>query len=241
MALSVELNGRSALVTGASGGIGAAVSRRLVEAGAHVWMVARGQARLEAAAQAAGGTPLQADLARQEGRDAVGRAVQEAVGADGAVDILVNAAGSFDLAPVSTTDPDMFDRMLDGNLRAPFLAIRALLPAMLSAGRGTVVTIGSIAGRHAFPHNGAYSAAKFGIRGLHAVLDQELHGTGVRATLLEPAATDTAIWDDIDRDANPGLPPREAMLSPDRVADAVHYIVTRPPEIRIPVFAVQRS
>lgn len=240
MASSVELDGRAAVVTGASGGIGAAVSRRLAAAGARVWMVARGRERLEAAARAAGGTALPADLATAEGAATLSDALGDALGQD-LVDILVNAAGAFDLAPVAATAPDMFDRMIDGNLRAPFLAIRALLPAMLEAGRGTVVTVGSVSGRRAFPHNGAYSAAKFGVRGLHAVLDQELQGTGVRATLLEPAATDTDLWDAIDQDANPGLPPRDAMLPADRVADAVHYIVTRPPDVRIPVFAVERS
>ena len=84
---------------------------------------------------------------------------------------------------------------------------------MLARGSGHVVTLGSIAGRHAFPHNGAYSALKFGVRGLHEVLDVELRGTGVRSTLVEPAATDTPIWDTIDFTLHPGLPPREAMLA----------------------------
>ncbi|NIP80551.1 MAG: SDR family NAD(P)-dependent oxidoreductase, partial [Gemmatimonadetes bacterium] len=118
---------------------------------------------------------------------------------------------------------------------------RAFLPAMLEAGDGHVVTIGSVAGRVAFPGNGAYSASKFGVRGLHAVLEEELRGTGVRCTLVEPAATDTAIWDPLDPDASPGLPGRDVMLSPDAVADAVHYVITRPPEVRIPSIAVQRS
>ena len=89
--------------------------------------------------------------------------------------------------------------------------------------------------------NGAYSAAKFGVRGLHAVLDEELKGTGVRAALLEPAATDTPLWDPLDPDGREDLPSRAAMLDPARVADAVLYIVTRPPDVRIPALAVERS
>lgn len=224
-----------AVVTGASGGIGAAVARRLAAAGARVVLVARGPEPLERVAEEVGGTAVAADLTRGEAG-----ALAAALGG-GAADVLVNAAGDFALAPVAETDPAMFDRMIDANLRAPFAAIRALLPAMLAAGRGHVVTIGSVAGRRAFPHNGAYSAAKFGVRGLHEVLDEELRGTGVRATLLDPAATDTGLWDAIDRKANPGLPAREAMLSPDRVADAVLYVVTRPPDVRIPALAVERS
>ena len=236
MASSAELAGRTAVVTGASGGIGAAVSRALAAAGAAVWMVARNRERLEAAARDAGGRPLVADL----GEPAGAQSLREATG-PGAVDVLVNAAGSFDLAPVAETEPEMFGRMIAGNLTAPFLAIRALLPAMLEAGRGDIVTIGSVAGRRAFPRNGAYSAAKFGVRGLHAVLDEELKGTGVRAALLEPAATDTPLWDPLDPDGREDLPSRAAMLDPARVADAVLYIVTRPPDVRIPALAVERS
>lgn len=235
MASSAELAGRTAVVTGASGGIGGAVSRALATAGASVWMVARDAGRLEEAARNAGGRALPADVADHAGAEAVRAAV------GGPVDILVNAVGSFDLAAVAETSPEMFSRMVDGNLVAPFLAIRALLPAMLEAGRGHVVTIGSVAGRKAFPQNGAYSAAKFGVRGLHAVLDEELRGTGVRATLVEPAATDTPLWDPLDPDNRADLPSRGGMLAPERVAETVLYIVTRPPEVRIPAIAVERS
>ena len=240
MASSADLAGRTAVVTGASGGIGAAVSEALAGAGAVVCMVARNPERLEAAARRAGGTAIIADVADPAGAEAMREAVLRAAGGGG-VDILVNAAGSFDLAPVHETTPDMFDRMIAGNLTAPFLAIRALLPGMLEAGRGDVVTVGSVAGRKAFPQNGAYSAAKFGARGLHAVLDEELRGTGVRATLVEPAATDTPIWDPLDPDARDDLPSRSHMLPAGRVAEAILYIVTRPPDVRIPVLAVERS
>ena len=235
MASSVDLAGRTAVVTGASGGIGRAISRTLATAGASVWMVARDAGRLEEAARDAGGRAIAADVASHAGAEVV------RAGVGGPVDILVNAVGSFDLAPVAETSPEMFSRMLDGNLVAPFLAIRAFLPAMLEAGRGDVITVGSVAGRKAFPQNGAYSAAKFGVRGLHAVLDEELRGTGVRATLVEPAATDTPLWDPLDPDHRADLPSRSAMLAPERVAETVLYIITRPPEVRIPAIAVERS
>ena len=229
------LAGQTAVVTGASGGIGLAVSRALAEAGAVVWMAARGRERLAAAAEEVGGRAVVCDLADLAGVETLRAAVR------GGVDILVNAAGGFELAPVSETSPEMFGRMVAGNLVAPFLAIRALLPGMLEVGRGTIVTVGSVAGRKAFSGNGAYSASKFGVRGLHAVLDEELRGTGVRATLLEPAATDTPIWDPLDPDGREDLPSRSAMLPPERVADAVIHIVTRPPEVRMPVVSVERS
>jgi len=159
----------------------------------------------------------------------------------GVPDVVVNAAGSFALAPVAETEVGTFDEQIAVNLRGPFLVTRAFLPAMLARGSGTVVSIGSVAGRQAFPANGAYSAAKFGLRGLHAVLDQELRGTGVRSVLVEPAATNTPLWDRIDRAANPGLPAPEVMLDADAVADAVLYAVTRPMAVAIHNVILERS
>ena len=156
-------------------------------------------------------------------------------------DIIVNAAGAFALAPVAETSLESFDSILAANLRGPFLLIRTFLPRMLTRGSGHIVSIGSIAGRQAFPGNGAYSASKFGLRGLHAVLDAELKGSGVRATLVEPAATDTDLWDAVDRKTNPGLPERSAMLSAEAVADAVMFVLTRPAETHINYLGVERS
>jgi NAD(P)-dependent dehydrogenase (short-subunit alcohol dehydrogenase family) len=237
MASSAELAGRRILVAGASGGIGLAVARRLAAAGARLVLVARSPAPLDAAARETGGTGVPGDVADGAFVDSLRSRVAE----EGSLDGLVHAAGAFDLAPIASTSPDMFRRMVDGNLTGPFLLIRAFLPAMLEAGHGHIVTIGSVAGRVAFPGNGAYSASKFGVRGLHAVLDQELRGTGVRCTLVEPGATDTRIWDPLDPDGRDDLPSREAMLSGDAVADAVHFALTRPPDVMIPTLPVQRS
>src|SRR5690554_4934865 len=154
------LTGRTAVVTGASRGIGLAVARGLSGAGATVLMVARGEAALRAAAEEVGGLPLPADITDPSAVQRLAAAVGEAIDSV-APDIVVNAAGAFELAPVAETEPAAFDRMLAVNLRGPFLLSRAFLPGMLARGSGDLVTIGSIAGRHAFPHNGAYSASKF--------------------------------------------------------------------------------
>jgi NADP-dependent 3-hydroxy acid dehydrogenase YdfG len=237
MGSSAELSGRRVVVAGGSGGIGLAVARRLAEAGAELILVARRPGPLEAAAREVGAMAVAGDVTD---RGFVAE-LKAQVDRGGTPDALINAGGAFDLASVASTDPDMFDRMVAANLTGPFLLIRAFLPDMLGAGRGHIVTVGSVAGRVAFPGNGAYSASKFGIRGLHAVLDQELKGTGVRCTLIDPAATDTTIWDPLDPDRRADLPSREAMLSPAAVADAVHYVMTRPPDVQIPAVSVQRS
>jgi NADP-dependent 3-hydroxy acid dehydrogenase YdfG len=237
MRSSVELTGRRVLLAGASGGIGLAVARRLSAAGARLHLVARRADRLEAAAREVGGAALAGDVSDAEFVEALRGRVE----ADGPLDVLIHAAGGFDLAPVAETDPSMFRTMVDTNLVGPFLLMRAFLPGMLGARAGHIVTVGSVAGRVAFPGNGAYSASKFGVRGLHAVLAEELRGTGVRCTLVEPAATDTSIWDPLDPDSRSDLPSRSAMLPADAVADAVLYSITRPPEVQIPTVAVQRS
>ncbi len=226
-------------MTGASSGIGLAICHALARAGARLWLVARTEARLADAAAGVGGRALPADVADWGAVARLSEHVTRELG--GPPDIVVNAAGAFALAPLADTPVAAFDRMLAVNLRAPFLVLRAFLPGMLARGSGHVVTIGSSAGRLAFPHNAAYSASKFGVRGLHAVLDTELRGTGVRATLLEPAATDTPLWDKVSPEQHPGLPPRAAMLSPEAVADTVLYVLTRPPEVDVRVLTLERT
>lgn len=195
-------------------------------------MVARGREALARAAGEIGGTPIAADITND-----VDRIVSET----GAVDVLVNAAGAFGLSPVAKTEVAAFDAMLSANLRAPFLLIRALLPAMLERRNGHIISIGSVAGRQAFPGNGAYSATKYGLRGLHEVLEQELRGSGVRITLVEPAATDTPLWDAVDHAQNPGLPQRSQMLSADAVAAAVMFAIDQPAEAGIKYLGIERS
>jgi NADP-dependent 3-hydroxy acid dehydrogenase YdfG len=135
----------------------------------------------------------------------------------------------------------MFRESLAVNLLAPFLLIQTLLPGMLERRSGHVVTIGSIAGRHAFPDNAAYSASKFGVRGFHAVLAAELRGTGVRASLVEPAATDTPLWESIDRERHTQLPARSEMMKATAVADAVLFVLTRPADVAIPNLVIERA
>lgn len=150
-----------------------------------------------------------------------------------APDVLVNNAGLFEVAALDVMAVADFSRTIDVNLVAPFRLLRSFLPLMRARGSGHVVTIGSVADRAIYPGNGAYSASKFGQRAMHEVLQAETRGSGIRSTLVCPAATDTPIWDVIDPDNTPGFPPRASMLRAADVADAVWWAVSRPPHVNV--------
>lgn len=239
MTESDALRGRTALVTGASRGIGAAVVERLAEAGARVWAMARSADLLAELSARTGAEALPADVTDDA---AVWRAIdglQDRL--DGPPSMLVHAAGVFGLSPLASESVKAFDAHLAANLRGAFLVVRALLPGMLERGEGLIVNVGSVAGRKALPGNAAYAASKFGLRGLHEVLLDEIRGSGVRATLVEPAATDTPLWDPLDPDGDPALPDRASMLSPEDVAEAVLFVATRPAHVRIPVLQIEHA
>jgi NADP-dependent 3-hydroxy acid dehydrogenase YdfG len=224
----VALAGRTAAVTGASRGIGLAIATTLAGDGVRVALLARNPDALASAATAvgSGALPVVCDV-RDPG--AVARAADAIAVAFGDVPhVLVCAAGLFPLQAVAETTPDEFADVIASNLLGPFLIARAMLPQMLTRGDGHLVLIGSSADRRILPENGAYSASKFGARALWEVLRAELRGTGVRATLVSPGPTDTAIWDPHDPGARRGFVPRSGMLSAESVADAVRYAVTRP-------------
>ncbi len=233
---------RTALVTGASRGIGRAVAERLAASGVLVAALARTRDALAALARAHPDgrvVPLVADL-----RDAAAtaRALDAARAAcGGAPDLLVNNAGVFAVAPAHETDADAFAAVLDANLAAPFRLVRALLPEMRARGAGHIVTIGSVADRTTFPGNAAYAASKYGLRALHEVLRAECRGTGVRCTLVSPGPVDTPLWDALDPDHTEGFTPRAAMLAADDVADAVLYAATRRPEVNVDELRLGRA
>ena len=228
----MTLSGQRAIVTGATRGIGAAIARALDTGGVHTLLVARDRDALTVMAAALQyATPLSADLADPAAAARVADGAPLLLG--GAVDILINNAGVFDLAPIDATDDALIDASLAVNLAAPFRLMRAVIPAMRARRAGHIVTIGSIADRVALPGNAAYAAGKFGVRGLHEVARVELRGTGVRTTLISPGPTDTPTWDQHDPDTNPDLPPRAAMLRAEHVADAVVWALSQPSDVNI--------
>jgi NADP-dependent 3-hydroxy acid dehydrogenase YdfG len=227
------LTGRTAVITGASRGIGAATARALAEAGVRVALVARSADALRHLAESLGPGHLAvpADCTREGDVTRMAAAVQ--AWANGAPDILVNNAGSYPRATLLDQDPAEFAATLDLNVAAPFRVLHAFLPGMRARRSGHVVSIGTVADRNIWPLNGAYSASKYGLRALHEVLCAESRGSGVRATLIAPGAVDTDLWQAHEAELGKTLATREAMLRADDVARAVLFAVSQPPHVTV--------
>jgi len=224
------LQDRTAVVTGASRGIGAATARALDRAGARVALVARSTANLEATARELTRAPviLPADLSEAE---APGMIAQQALAALGRVDILVNnAAAAARLATVDT-DAAVIDDLLAVNVRAPLLLIAALLPSMIARGRGSIINLSSVSGLVGTPRRAAYAASKGAIDAATRSLAIELGPSGIRVNSVAPGVVDTALW--AKNKAVPGvvakiesLTPLRRWATPEDIADVVVFLAS---------------
>jgi short-subunit dehydrogenase len=224
----VRLTGALVLVTGASSGIGAAVTRRLARAGSHVVAAGRDADRLAGLAAETGARTLLADLTRPHaGRDLAERVLAQ----HQRVDVLVNNAG-IGWAGRLTDMPDLrADELLAVNLRAPIELTRALLPGMCRRG-GHLVFVGSIAGRLGVGREAVYAASKAGLDSFAQSLRLELAGRGVTVSVVVPWVVDTPFF---IRRGRPYDRRRPRPIPPDRVAEAlVDAIVRDRAEVYVP-------
>jgi NAD(P)-dependent dehydrogenase (short-subunit alcohol dehydrogenase family) len=230
-----ELRGQVALVTGGGSGLGAAICRCLGSAGAMVVAAdinAEAAERTACAVREAGG---QAECAALDVRDACAaeQVVRETAERHGRLDVLVNNAGTDVTLPVDDLSLEDWDRVLNVNLRGPFLLSRAVLPRMRAAGGGSIVNIVSTAAKRAWPNASVYHASKWGLLGLSHALHAEARPYGVKVTAVIAGGMRTPFL--LDR--FPEIDP-QTLQDPANVAATVRFVLSQPAETVIPEIMV---
>ena len=226
---------RTAVVTGASSGIGAATARHLAAAGFDVVVGARRLDRLHQVAAPIGARALELDVTDTGSVDAFCAELAS-------VSVLVNnAGGALGLDPLAEADEQQWRTMYETNVLGVMRMTRALLPRLIDSGDGHVVTIGSIAGWEPYAGGAGYNAAKFGARAVMGALRHEVLGQPVRLTEIDPGMVETEFstvrfGGDTDRAAEvyAGVTP----LTADDVAECVTFAVTRPSHVNIDTMIV---
>lgn len=224
-----SLQGKTALVTGASAGIGAATARALSQLGARVVLAARRMERLQALAAECPG----AEVCALDVRDA--GAMQQTLAAWDFDIVVANAGLGLGMGPLQDGRPEDWDRMIDTNVKGVLHTLHATLPGLLARGAGDVVVLGSVAGRQVYPGGNVYNATKHAVRALYEALRLDAGGRGVRFTTVDPGMVETEFSivrlgdaqaaDQVYADMTP--------LRPEDVADAIAYAVTRPAHMNV--------
>jgi NADP-dependent 3-hydroxy acid dehydrogenase YdfG len=235
----MSLNGKVALVTGASSGIGEGTALALAQAGATVAIAARRADRLEglvAKIEAAGGQALALPGDMTLEADAV-RVVEETVARLGRLDILINSAGVMQAGGIENADLDEYRRVFDINLFATVYTCQAAVPHMLKQGGGDIVTISSLAGRKGGPQTNAYSASKHAVNSMTDAMRQELGGRNIRVCTLMPGATTTEVGDNITdpnwRAAIQAHVAKDGAVLPSEVGETIVFILSLPRRVNI--------
>lgn len=228
--MTMTLRGRSALITGASRGLGLAIATALAARGAAVACMARAGEELTngvAALRRSGARALAvpADVTRANEVEA---GVRTTIAELGGLDIVVLNAGTWQGAPVHETSEEMWDRLLDLNLKGAFLALKSSLPHLLAQHRGTIVGITSIGGWVGQPGSAAYAASKWGLRGLLESVALEVKPAGVRVSIIAPHNINSA-----GRKIDPATEERRHALETTDIAELVAHICSAPDHVSV--------
>jgi 3-hydroxy acid dehydrogenase/malonic semialdehyde reductase len=235
-----RLQGRTALITGATAGIGEACARALAAQDVHLVLVGRRVDRLEALAtelRDAFGVQIRTRALDVRDRRAVQALADSLEGEGIEVDILVNNAGKArGLDLIHEGDLDDWDEMIDTNVKGLLYVSRALLPGMVERNRGHVINIGSTAGRWAYPKGNVYAGTKFGVKGITEGMNMDLAGTRVRVSSVDPGLVETEFSEvrfhgDTERAA--GVYQGYTPLTANDIADAVVYVANAPEHVDI--------
>jgi NAD(P)-dependent dehydrogenase (short-subunit alcohol dehydrogenase family) len=229
--MSEPLAGRTALVTGAGRGIGAAIARALDAAGARVALVSRTEHELRAVAAELSHDPVvvPADLGTADGPGDAARAALATFG--GRLDVLVNNAGTMVRKDSDTVTLEELDRLWCVNVRSALLLTAAVLPAMVARRAGSIVSISSISGLRGAPRRSIYAATKAALDGMTRAIAMEYGPRGIRANSVAPGVVETAMWR--ENLAKPGVAeavldviPTRRLSTPEEVADVVAFLAS---------------
>ena len=231
--MTAALDGKVALITGASAGIGQAIARSFIQAGAHLVVVARRAERLQELEKLATENGVQCLSVIGDVREAATAtaAVQRATESFGHLDIVVNNAGIGRYGPFTATSIDDYETMMDTNMRSTYLFTHAAVPTLLSQGSGTILIVSSQAGVAGFPNEAIYCATKFAQVGFAEALERELRPRGIRVGLLLPGGVKTEFAIGTGRTVE-GVA-SSGMLEAEDVAAAALLMATMPPHGRI--------
>jgi NADP-dependent 3-hydroxy acid dehydrogenase YdfG len=232
----VEATRKVAVVTGASSGIGAAAARSLAAAGFQVVAAARRVERCEELAAEIGGRALRLDVTDPGSVAELAEAVPE-------VSVVVNnAGGALGLAPVAEADEEKWRRMYETNVMGVMRVTKALLPALERSGDGHVVVIGSVAGVEVYPGGGGYTAAKHAANAVTRTLRLELLAKPIRVSEIAPGLVETEfslVRFEGDQAKADKVYEGTTPLTAEDVADAIAYVVTRPPHVDVDYVSIK--
>lgn len=222
MAKERSLDGKAAVVTGGSRGIGFAIARTLGQMGANVSICARDAGRLERAVRQLEQEGIRtlgvhADVTRTADVELLAQKTQAFFGP---VEILVNNAGTGYFGPAQEASEANWDLVLDTNLKGVFLATKVFAPGMIDRRAGHIINIGSLAGKNAFPGGAVYCASKWGLLGFTYCAAEDLRTYGIRVSAICPGSVATEFGPHTGKSV-------EKMLKPEDVAHAVEMLVTQ--------------
>lgn len=224
------LNGQSAIVTGASRGIGREIAVKLAEQGMKVTIVGSSSQVSETAAELKKMgfehiLPVQADVSKEEDMK---RVVQETIDAYGSVDLLVNNAGIGFFKLTEEVTVEEWEKIFEVNVQGVFLATKAVLAHMKERKSGTIITISSDVGRYTIPNGSAYTATKYAVQGFSGSVAQEVREYGIRVGTINPGMVDTYF-----AESTQGLPEKKDWLKVEDIANAVVYMASAPKHMLI--------